>query len=119
MSEIGIKDTLVPLIIFPEIGPSPARPPHGGASLPGDAAGPESARGDDLQGAEHPSRVLRFEWRLSNQLLHAGAFTEHKDQTEYTVRSLNREGWGEYTCNVFNEAGTGKCTFHVTGRTSD
>ncbi|KAJ3607202.1 hypothetical protein NHX12_026715 [Muraenolepis orangiensis] len=67
----------------------------------------------------HPSRVLRFEWRLSNRLLHAGAFTEHKDQTEYTVRSLNREGWGEYTCNVINEAGTGKCTFHVTRRTSD
>ena len=63
----------------------------------------------------HPSRVLRFEWLLSNRLLHAGAFTEHKDETEYTVRSLNRDGWGEYTCNVINEAGTGKCTFHVTG----
>ncbi|KAG7280883.1 hypothetical protein CRUP_035193 [Coryphaenoides rupestris] len=62
----------------------------------------------------HPSRVLRFEWLLSNRLLHAGAFTEHKDETEYTVRSLNRDGWGEYTCNVINEAGTGKCTFHVT-----
>ena len=63
----------------------------------------------------HPSRVLRFEWLLSNRLLHAGAFTEHKDETEYTIRSLNRDGWGEYTCNVINEAGTGKCTFHVTG----
>uniref|UniRef100_A0A8C5BKY7 MAM domain containing glycosylphosphatidylinositol anchor 2 n=1 Tax=Gadus morhua TaxID=8049 RepID=A0A8C5BKY7_GADMO len=64
----------------------------------------------------HPSRVLRFEWLLSNRLLHAGAFTEHKDETEYTIRSLNRDGWGEYTCNVINEAGTGKCTFHVTGK---
>lgn len=64
----------------------------------------------------HPSRVLRFEWLLSNRLLHAGAFDPHKDETEYTIRSLNREGWGEYTCNVINEAGAGKCTFQVTGK---
>uniref|UniRef100_A0A8C6TQZ3 MAM domain containing glycosylphosphatidylinositol anchor 2 n=1 Tax=Neogobius melanostomus TaxID=47308 RepID=A0A8C6TQZ3_9GOBI len=36
----------------------------------------------------HPSRVLRFEWLLSNRLLHAGAF----------------------------DAGVGKCTFLVTGK---
>ncbi|XP_070401241.1 MAM domain-containing glycosylphosphatidylinositol anchor protein 2 isoform X5 [Nothobranchius furzeri] len=64
----------------------------------------------------HPSRVLRFEWLLSNRLLHAGAFDPLKDETEYTIRSLNREGWGEYTCNVINEAGAGKCTFQVTGK---
>ncbi|XP_054617075.1 MAM domain-containing glycosylphosphatidylinositol anchor protein 2-like isoform X5 [Dunckerocampus dactyliophorus] len=64
----------------------------------------------------HPSRVLRFEWLLSNRLLHAGAFDAQRDETEYTIRSLNRDGWGEYTCNVINEAGAGKCTFHVTGK---
>ncbi|KAI3364445.1 hypothetical protein L3Q82_011235, partial [Scortum barcoo] len=62
----------------------------------------------------HPSRVLRFEWLLSNRLLHAGAFDAQRDETEYTIRNLNREGWGEYTCNVINEAGAGKCTFQVT-----
>ncbi|KAJ4929058.1 hypothetical protein JOQ06_004679 [Pogonophryne albipinna] len=62
----------------------------------------------------HPSRVLRFEWLLSNRLLHAGAFDAQRDETEYTIRNLNRDGWGEYTCNVINEAGAGKCTFQVT-----
>lgn len=66
----------------------------------------------------HPSRVLRFEWLLSNRLLHAGAFDAQKDETEYTIRNLNRDGWGEYTCNVINEAGAGKCTFQVTGEVS-
>lgn len=64
----------------------------------------------------HPSRVLRFEWLLSNRLLHAGAFDAQRDETEYTVRNLNRDGLGEYTCNVINEAGAGKCTFLVTGK---
>lgn len=64
----------------------------------------------------HPSRVLRFEWLLSNRLLHAGAFDAQRDETEYTIRSLSRDGWGEYTCNVINEAGAGKCTFQVTGK---
>lgn len=63
----------------------------------------------------HPSRVLRFEWLLSNRLLHAGAFDAQRDETEYTVRNLNRDSLGEYTCNVINEAGAGKCTFLVTG----
>lgn len=63
----------------------------------------------------HPSRVLRFEWLLSNRLLHAGAFDAQRDETEYTIRNLNRDGLGEYTCNVINEAGAGKCTFLVTG----
>lgn len=63
----------------------------------------------------HPSRVLRFEWLLSNKLLNAGPFDTQRDETEYTIRSLNRDGWGEYTCNVINEAGAGKCTFQVTG----
>uniref|UniRef100_A0A8C5GRL2 MAM domain containing glycosylphosphatidylinositol anchor 2 n=1 Tax=Gouania willdenowi TaxID=441366 RepID=A0A8C5GRL2_GOUWI len=64
----------------------------------------------------HPSRVLRYEWFLSNKLLHAGAFDAQRDETEYTIHNLNRDGWGEYTCNVINEAGAGKCTFHVTGK---
>lgn len=63
----------------------------------------------------HPSRVLRFEWRLGNRLLHAGHFVDQRDEAEYTVRSLNREGLGEYTCDVINEAGNGRCTFLVTG----
>nr|XP_023829395.1 MAM domain-containing glycosylphosphatidylinositol anchor protein 2-like [Salvelinus alpinus] len=63
----------------------------------------------------HPSRVLRYEWRLGNRLLHAGHF-DQSDETEYTVKSLNREGWGEYTCDVNNEAGAGRCTFLVTGK---
>ncbi|KAJ8009456.1 hypothetical protein DPEC_G00089070 [Dallia pectoralis] len=62
----------------------------------------------------HPSRVLRYEWRLGNRLLHAGHF-DQSDDTEYTVKSLTREGWGEYTCDVINEAGAGRCTFLVTG----
>ncbi|XP_064846561.1 MAM domain-containing glycosylphosphatidylinositol anchor protein 2-like [Oncorhynchus masou masou] len=61
----------------------------------------------------HPSRVLRYEWRLGNRLLHAGHF-DQSDETEYTVKSLNREGWGEYTCDIINEAGAGRCTFLVT-----
>lgn len=64
----------------------------------------------------HPSRVLQYEWFFSNRLLNAGAFEPHKDESEYIIRSLNREGWGEYTCNVINEAGAGKCTFQVTGK---
>lgn len=63
----------------------------------------------------HPSRVLRYEWRLSSRLLHAGHF-DSRDETEYTIRSLAREGYGEYTCDVFNEAGPGRCTFLVTGK---
>ncbi|XP_019912056.2 MAM domain-containing glycosylphosphatidylinositol anchor protein 2 isoform X2 [Esox lucius] len=63
----------------------------------------------------HPSRVLRYEWRLGNRLLHAGHF-DQSDETEYTVKSLTREGWGEYTCDVINEAGAGRCTFLVTGK---
>uniref|UniRef100_A0A8C7F8G3 MAM domain containing glycosylphosphatidylinositol anchor 2 n=1 Tax=Oncorhynchus kisutch TaxID=8019 RepID=A0A8C7F8G3_ONCKI len=64
----------------------------------------------------HPSRVLRYEWRLGNRLLHAGHF-DQSDETEYTVKSLNREGWGEYTCDIINEAGAGcKCLFVFTGK---
>ncbi|XP_057208724.1 MAM domain-containing glycosylphosphatidylinositol anchor protein 2-like isoform X3 [Triplophysa rosa] len=63
----------------------------------------------------HPSRVLRYEWRLGSRLLHAGHF-DSRDETEYTIRSLAREGYGEYTCDVINEAGPGRCTFLVTGK---
>ncbi|KAK1795995.1 hypothetical protein P4O66_009096, partial [Electrophorus voltai] len=63
----------------------------------------------------HPSRVLRYEWRLGSRLLHAGHF-DTRDETEYVVRSLNRDGYGEYTCDIINEAGAGRCTFLVTGK---
>ena len=63
----------------------------------------------------HPSRVLRFEWRLGNRLLNAGHFVDQRDESEHTIRSLNRDGWGVYTCDVINEAGAGRCTFTVTG----
>ncbi|MCI4389566.1 hypothetical protein PGIGA_G00099520 [Pangasianodon gigas] len=63
----------------------------------------------------HPSRVLRYEWRLGSRLLHAGHF-DTSDETEYSVRSLSRDGYGEYTCDIINEAGAGRCTFLVTGK---
>lgn len=65
----------------------------------------------------HPSRVLRYEWRLGSRLLHAGHF-DASDETEYSVRSLSRDGYGEYTCDIINEAGAGRCTFRVTGKTT-
>lgn len=65
----------------------------------------------------HPSRVLRYEWRLGSRLLHAGHF-DTSDETEYSVRSLSRDGYGEYTCDVINEAGAGRCTFLVTGKST-
>lgn len=64
----------------------------------------------------HPSRVLRYEWRLGSRLLHAGTL-DSRDDTEYSVRNLAREGYGEYTCDVINEVGPGRCTFLVTGET--
>ncbi|XP_026109771.1 MAM domain-containing glycosylphosphatidylinositol anchor protein 2-like isoform X2 [Carassius auratus] len=64
----------------------------------------------------HPSRVLRYEWRLGSRLLHAGTF-DSRDDTDYTVRNLAREGYGEYTCDIINEVGPGRCTFLVTGET--
>uniref|UniRef100_A0A8C1YP52 MAM domain containing glycosylphosphatidylinositol anchor 2 n=1 Tax=Cyprinus carpio TaxID=7962 RepID=A0A8C1YP52_CYPCA len=63
----------------------------------------------------HPSRVLRYEWRLGSRLLHAGTF-DSRDDTDYTIRSLVREGYGEYTCDIINEVGPGRCTFLVTGK---
>ncbi|KAG1926867.1 MAM domain-containing glycosylphosphatidylinositol anchor protein [Pimephales promelas] len=65
----------------------------------------------------HPSRVLRFEWRLGSRLLHAGHF-DSRDETDYTIRSLAREGYGEYTCDIINEVGPGRCSFLLTGETS-
>ncbi|GAA6102107.1 MAM domain-containing glycosylphosphatidylinositol anchor protein 2 isoform X1 [Tachysurus ichikawai] len=65
----------------------------------------------------HPSRVLRYEWRLGSRLLHAGHF-DTSDETEYSVRSLTRDGYGEYTCDIINEAGAGRCTFLVTGKST-
>ncbi|XP_064185854.1 MAM domain-containing glycosylphosphatidylinositol anchor protein 2 isoform X1 [Anguilla rostrata] len=63
----------------------------------------------------HPSRVLKYEWRLGSRLLNAGQF-DSQDETEYSVRSLSREGYGEYSCDIINEAGAGRCSFLVTGK---
>ncbi|KAK9959939.1 hypothetical protein ABG768_010029 [Culter alburnus] len=63
----------------------------------------------------HPSRVLTYEWKLGTRLLTTGKF-DTRDETEYHVRALNREGYGAYTCDITNEAGAGRCTFLVTGK---
>ncbi|XP_061781132.1 MAM domain-containing glycosylphosphatidylinositol anchor protein 2 [Nerophis lumbriciformis] len=64
----------------------------------------------------HPARLLRYEWKLGPRLLTVGQFDEDRDDTHYQVRALNREGYGEYTCDISNEAGAGRCTFLVTGK---
>ncbi|KAI4902183.1 hypothetical protein NFI96_008259 [Prochilodus magdalenae] len=61
----------------------------------------------------HPSRVLKYEWKLGTRLLTVGQF-DTRDETEYHVRALNREGYGAYTCDITNEAGAGRCTFLIT-----
>ncbi|KAL0969623.1 hypothetical protein UPYG_G00229960 [Umbra pygmaea] len=63
----------------------------------------------------HPSKVLKYEWKLGARLLTMGEL-EQRDETDYHNRALNREGYGEYTCEVKNEAGSGTCHFLVTGR---
>lgn len=65
----------------------------------------------------HPSKVLDYEWKLGTRLLTVGQL-HTRDETEYHVRALNREGYGAYTCDIKNEAGAGRCTFLVTGETS-
>uniref|UniRef100_A0AAV2JJE0 MAM domain containing glycosylphosphatidylinositol anchor 2a n=1 Tax=Knipowitschia caucasica TaxID=637954 RepID=A0AAV2JJE0_KNICA len=62
----------------------------------------------------HPSRGLRFEWKLGPRLLTRGELLQ--GHTQYQVRALNREGYGLYTCEVSNEAGAGRCSFNVTGK---
>ncbi|XP_075872850.1 MAM domain-containing glycosylphosphatidylinositol anchor protein 2-like [Nelusetta ayraudi] len=64
----------------------------------------------------HPARLLRYEWKLGSRLLTVGELGERRHDTSYLVRALNREGYGEYTCDVTNEAGAGRCTFLVTGK---
>ncbi|XP_056282111.1 MAM domain-containing glycosylphosphatidylinositol anchor protein 2 [Pseudoliparis swirei] len=64
----------------------------------------------------HPARLLRYEWKLGARLLTVGQFSEQRDETSYLVKALNREGYGEYTCDITNEAGAGRCTFLVTGK---
>lgn len=63
----------------------------------------------------HPARLLRYEWKLGPRLLTVGQFSHQRDDTTYTVKALNREGYGEYTCDITNEVGAGRCTFLVTG----
>ncbi|XP_039641392.1 MAM domain-containing glycosylphosphatidylinositol anchor protein 2 [Perca fluviatilis] len=64
----------------------------------------------------HPARLLRYEWKLGSRLLTVGQFADDRDDTSYLVKALNREGYGEYTCDITNEAGAGRCTFLVTGK---
>ncbi|XP_030213126.1 MAM domain-containing glycosylphosphatidylinositol anchor protein 2 [Gadus morhua] len=64
----------------------------------------------------HPARLLQYEWRLGDRLLTQGILGDQDPLTHYQVRALNREGYGEYTCEVTNEAGSGRCTFLVTGK---
>uniref|UniRef100_A0A8C2ZDP4 MAM domain containing glycosylphosphatidylinositol anchor 2a n=1 Tax=Cyclopterus lumpus TaxID=8103 RepID=A0A8C2ZDP4_CYCLU len=66
----------------------------------------------------HPARLLRYEWKLGSRLLTVGQFSEQRDDTSYLVKALNREGYGEYTCDITNEAGAGRCTFLVTGESA-
>ncbi|KAL8168593.1 UNVERIFIED_CONTAM: MAM domain-containing glycosylphosphatidylinositol anchor protein 2 [Gekko kuhli] len=66
----------------------------------------------------YPTRVLTFEWRLGNKLLRTGQF-DAQDSTEYTIRSLSRDSYGVYNCNVINEAGAGRCSFLVTAEVQD
>ncbi|XP_067319250.1 MAM domain-containing glycosylphosphatidylinositol anchor protein 2 isoform X3 [Anolis sagrei] len=63
----------------------------------------------------YPTRVLTFEWRLGNKLLRTGQF-DAQDSTEYIIRSLSRDNYGIYNCNIINEAGAGRCSFLVTGK---
>lgn len=63
----------------------------------------------------HPARLLRYEWKLGSRLLTVGQFSDQRDDTTYQVKALNREGYGEYTCDITNEAGAGRCTYLVTG----
>ncbi|KAG7277780.1 hypothetical protein CRUP_023068, partial [Coryphaenoides rupestris] len=62
----------------------------------------------------HPARPLRYEWKLGARLLTVGQLSDHAPLTHYQVRALNREGYGQYTCDISNEAGAGRCTFLVT-----
>ncbi|KAL2082443.1 hypothetical protein ACEWY4_022261 [Coilia grayii] len=63
----------------------------------------------------HPSRVLRYEWRLGSKPLQSGHF-DTRDETEYSIRALAQENYGEYVCEIVNEAGAGRCVFNVTAK---
>ncbi|MED6280613.1 MAM domain-containing glycosylphosphatidylinositol anchor protein 2, partial [Characodon lateralis] len=62
----------------------------------------------------YPARHLQYEWKLGSRLLTVGQFSDQRHDTSYHVKALNREGYGEYTCDITNEAGAGRCTFLVT-----
>uniref|UniRef100_A0A3Q2QCN2 MAM domain containing glycosylphosphatidylinositol anchor 2 n=1 Tax=Fundulus heteroclitus TaxID=8078 RepID=A0A3Q2QCN2_FUNHE len=64
----------------------------------------------------YPARHLQYEWKLGPRLLTVGQFSDQTHDTSYHVKALNREGYGEYTCDITNEAGAGRCTFLVTGK---
>ncbi|XP_054882637.1 MAM domain-containing glycosylphosphatidylinositol anchor protein 2-like isoform X3 [Poeciliopsis prolifica] len=64
----------------------------------------------------YPAHHLQYEWKLGSRLLTVGQFSDQSHDTSYHVKALNREGYGEYTCNITNEAGAGWCTFLLTGK---
>uniref|UniRef100_A0A3B5L890 Ig-like domain-containing protein n=1 Tax=Xiphophorus couchianus TaxID=32473 RepID=A0A3B5L890_9TELE len=63
----------------------------------------------------YPAHHLQYEWKLGSRLLTVGQFSDQSHDTSYHVKALNREGYGEYTCDITNKAGTGRCTFLLTG----
>ncbi|KAM4723741.1 MAM domain-containing glycosylphosphatidylinositol anchor protein 2 isoform 2-T2 [Anableps anableps] len=64
----------------------------------------------------YPAHHLQYEWKLGSRLLTVGQFSDQRHDTSYHVKALNREGYGEYTCDITNEAGAGRCTFRLTGK---
>uniref|UniRef100_A0A6I8STQ7 MAM domain-containing glycosylphosphatidylinositol anchor 2 n=1 Tax=Xenopus tropicalis TaxID=8364 RepID=A0A6I8STQ7_XENTR len=63
----------------------------------------------------YPTKVLMYEWRLGSKLLEKGQF-DSQDYTELTVNILAKEHYGTYNCSIINEAGSGRCSFLVTGK---
>ncbi|XP_073494672.1 MAM domain-containing glycosylphosphatidylinositol anchor protein 2 isoform X2 [Phyllobates terribilis] len=63
----------------------------------------------------YPTRVLMYEWRLGSKLLEKGQF-DSQDYTELTVNIHSKENYGTYNCSIINEAGSGRCSFLVTGK---
>ncbi|KAM5130008.1 MAM domain-containing glycosylphosphatidylinositol anchor protein 2 [Mantella aurantiaca] len=63
----------------------------------------------------YPNKVLMYEWRLGNKLLEKGQF-DSQDYTELTITIHAKEHYGTYNCSIINEAGSGRCSFLVTGK---
>uniref|UniRef100_A0A8C5PJ00 MAM domain containing glycosylphosphatidylinositol anchor 2 n=1 Tax=Leptobrachium leishanense TaxID=445787 RepID=A0A8C5PJ00_9ANUR len=63
----------------------------------------------------YPTRVLTYEWRLGNRLIEKGQF-DSQDYTELTVTIQAKDHYGIYNCSISNEAGSGRCSFLLTGK---